>query len=71
MAAAQQQDPDEESKDDESSQGGAGGWDDQYLEDIFGAVEDIDYDDEVALEHLGEQMYARAMSEQEEMKVAH
>jgi len=29
------------------------------LEDVFGAVGDIDYDDEVALEHLGEQEYAR------------
>ena len=36
--------------------------------DVFGAVEDIDYDDEVALEQLGEQEYRRQMSEQNEIK---
>ena len=54
----------EESKslgEDDSLEGGdlSGGWDQGYLEDIFGAVDEIDYDDEVALEHLGEQEYAR------------
>ena len=41
---------------DGSMEGGdvGGGWDQGYLEDIFGAVDEIDYDDEVALEHLGE-----------------
>ena len=41
---------------DGSMEGGdvGGGWDQGYLEDIFGAVGEIDYDDEVALEHLGE-----------------
>ncbi len=27
-----------------------GGWDQQYLEDVFGAVDDLEYDDELALE---------------------
>jgi len=50
------------------SQNEYGGWDQQYLEDVFGAVDDLDYDDEVALEQLGEQEFRRAMSEQEEIK---
>ena len=29
---------------------GYGGWDQQYLEDVFGAVDDLEYDDELALE---------------------
>ena len=41
---------------------GSGGWDNQYLNDIFGAIDDIDDDDEVALEHLGEQEYQRQIS---------
>ena len=45
---------DEESKSIGSSDNVTSGWDEGYLEDIFGAVEDIDYDDEVALEMLGE-----------------
>lgn len=52
------------------SDSGQGGWDEQYLEDIFGAVEDIQDDDELALEHLGEAEFRRQMSEQEEMKRA-
>ena len=40
--------------DDSDGEGNFGGWDNAYLEEVFGAVEDIDYDDEVALEHLGE-----------------
>ena len=40
--------------DDDMEGGDLGGWDQGYLEDIFGAVGEIDYDDEVALEHLGE-----------------
>jgi len=44
------------------------GWDQGYLEDIFGLIEDIDYGDELALEHLGELEYNRQMSEQAEMK---
>ena len=39
---------------DDMEGGDLGGWDQGYLEDIFGAVGEIDYDDEVALEHLGE-----------------
>ena len=52
----------------ESKEGGVGGWDQQYLEDIFGAVDEIEDDDEVALEHLGEMEYRRQISEQEEIK---
>lgn len=50
-----------------SSQAGNGvvGWDEGYMEDVFGAIEDIDYDDELALEHLGELEYNKQMSEQE------
>ena len=38
------------------------------MEDIFGAVDEIEDDDEVALEHLGEMEYRRQISEQEEIK---
>ena len=40
-----------------------GGWDQSYLEDVFGAVDDLADDDEVALEALGEMEYRRQMSE--------
>jgi len=43
-------------------------WDQGYIDDIFGAIEDVDYDDEVALEHIGELEFNRQMSEQLEMR---
>lgn len=67
-AQEEDDDQDEEAKSMTSSQAGAGGWDQGYLEDVFGAIEDIDYDDELALEHLGELEYERQMSEQEANK---
>ena len=50
--------------------GDHGGWDQQYLEDVFGAVDDIEDDDDLALEQLGEMHYRRQMSEREESKSA-
>mmetsp|Transcript_27667 Transcript_27667/g.36936 ORF Transcript_27667/g.36936 Transcript_27667/m.36936 type:complete len:236 (+) Transcript_27667:784-1491(+) len=52
----------EEKKSEDGDSGDHGGWDQQYLEDVFGAVDEIDADDDLALEQLGEMEYRRQMS---------
>lgn len=51
----------------EAKDGEMGGWNEEYLQQVFGNLDEIEDDDVLALEHLGELEYQRQMSEQNEI----